>query len=296
MSTPRRTQSRNLNLFLVLMGIAAVTALLPPRSTAMLRLLASPLAFAEAPLASLVRRTQEAAKADPVDPEIQDRIALQAEEIEWFELQVGHLDLRLREQQAQIQDLTGLREKVGPTYKIIIGSVLGPSPNPREDGLLVSLFGLEGVQVGLWVASGAPPDPNGQPIESKLAGESLIGRVVAIDGKLATVQLVSDSQFLTQVQLAKSLDTARWEIQPSPGLALQGSGSGQMRIEAAKQDYFTEQARIVLVPASRLLPTPMSLGKLTASRKRDDSQLHFDLTVAPWVRATELRYVYIIAP
>lgn len=275
---------------------AAITALLPPRSTAILRLLSSPLAFAEAPLFSVVRTAEELAEPEPDDPDLVNRAALMQADMEWLERQVGHLDLKLREQSQQIEALSGLREELGSTSKIVIGRVLGPSPNPRESVLRVSLVGLEGVKVGHWVASGGPLDPNGPPIGQVLAGESLIGRVSAIDGWVATVQLATDGQFRSQVQLATPLDTARWEIVPGAGFALKGTGAGQMQIEGAEVDFYAAGAVIALVPASRLLPAPMTLGRISESQRRDDSQLHFDLTLDPWVRAADSRYVYIIAP
>jgi cell shape-determining protein MreC len=278
------------------MVLAAFAALMPARSAAIFRFLTSQLAFAQAPLTALVRSAGEAIHDTPDDQALAEQLALMQADIEWFERQVGHLDLRLREQQQQIETLTRMRDTVGSQGRIIIGRVLGLSPNSREETLLVSLVGLDGVQVGQWVAAGDELDPNVKDYAQRLAGECLIGRVKAIDGWVATVQLTSDPKYRTQVQLAIPQDDARWKLLVDQPEALFGIGGGQMRIEGSQTDYYAKGAVLVLAPASRLLPSPMTLGRITGSRRRDETQMHFDLKVQPWRRAADLRYVYIIAP
>jgi hypothetical protein len=75
---------------------------------------------------------------------------------------------------------------------------------------------------------------------------------------------------------------------------LEGQGAGRMRITQAVEDYFHSGYRLVVVPASRDLPAPMTLGRIEAAMPRDDSAQHFDLTVVPAGPVEKLTHVYVL--
>lgn len=279
--------------FAILMMGSAVSALLVPSGwTAGLRGLFQPRALLQMPVSAAARETEQALNATlarPLSAREADRLRRGNEELR---RQVVSQGRRLAEQQERLDDIAGLRGQSADNLSaIVLAAVASFDADPRRESLQVVLSARARpfVREGQWVAAGVRQDPS----REMLAQQWLIGQVSEVHTRLARVQLITDPGFKLGVQTARVRADGTWQSDDKR-CVLSGQGRGRMLIDQAEEDYFKSGYRIVMVPASRTLPFPLSLGRIDGSRVRDDSPQHVDLTVVPWQPIEELTHVYII--
>jgi hypothetical protein len=283
--------------FRILMVAAALMAFVLPASwTRWLRRPFQTLDLVKAPATAAVRELRNSADAAP-DP-------LQLEN-EALKRALAHAYERLALSDQRIAELTGFTSQ-GPDshLDLVIAPVMSLGATPREASVRVLLRGEQHkvVAAGQWVLAGEagplPDEVRSDPdraLRQRADRGSLIGHVVQVlPPNVAIVQLTTDARFpQTEVRLARTQPDGRWEI-GSERCVLVGIGDGRMRIAQATQDYSQSEFRIVVVPAGRELPVPMTIGRVTGAVRRTDSPQHFDLTVEPWVAPERLKHVYIL--
>jgi cell shape-determining protein MreC len=207
----------------------------------------------------------------------------------------GHLEQERRKLERDLEEVTGLRQTLSDV-RIVIAGVLGPVTGRRE-ALRIDRGSLNGgIRVGQWVVAGRRLQSDEASFGREMTGRQyLVGRVAEVRTYGSTVLLATDPAFRAEVRLAKEVAPGQWEPLPTPA-TLRGRGAGEMEIPEATQNYLAEGAEIVLVPESQQLPSPLTIGRVTAAARVDTTQLHFDLRVVPWGNLDTLSRVYVIDP
>jgi hypothetical protein len=300
MRLPSKTRT-----FWILMAASAVWAfLLPPRWTAPLRGLLQPLALFQWPATWLARKahvTVDGLGSGAISAERAKELLAEAERLR---LQVAQQRLRLEEVEHRLDEVSGLRDQLPDSHlRIVIAPVVSQDSSPRGQTLLVTLSEHQSRLLakgkGQWVLAAGPrgsDDPEAT-IRDLLDREWVIGRVSEVHTRSARIQLTTDPRFRMLVRAARLRveGNGRWWELAEQGCVLVGQGGGRMGISQAVENYYRTGYRVVVVPASRDLPSPMALGRIEASSPRDDSPQHFDLSVVPWGRVETLTHVYIVA-
>lgn len=287
--------------FWMLMGVSALSAFLLPRQwTSPGRGLFQPLVVLQWPASWFAARTSEAIEHAAERPLPADQARELRREVDLLRQQVLNQRLALQQAAERVHELSGLADQMPDSHAgIIIAPVVAYDTDPRRSTLLIaktSMRQTRWVRVGQWVVAGgagAAGWDREATIRDLLWRGWLIGRVSEVQPQVARVQLTTDPSFAAEVR------AARLGADGSIGLAgdagyLQGQGKGQMRITQAVEDYFRTGYRIVVVPASRDLPVPMTIGRIESSTPRDDSAQHYNLTVLPWGRIEDLTHVYVL--
>jgi cell shape-determining protein MreC len=284
--------------FWILMALSAIGTLVPREWTAHARGLFSTSAILQWPLSWFTGRTVKAAhealeKTLPADQARELRA-----ELDRLERQVLNQRLALQDAEVRIEELSGLAGQMPDSHAgIIVAPVVSYDADPRHSTLLIAKGQQKRwVRAGEWVVAGgagAPTWDAGATVRDLLWRGWLIGRVSEVQPRVARVQLATDPRFATEVRTARLRADGSVQL-AAEGCHLRGQGSGRMRITQAVDDYFKMDYRIVVVPAQRDLPDPMTLGRITDSAPRNDSSQHFDLNVVPWGQADKLTHVYVL--
>ncbi len=284
-------------LFLILMGLAALSAfVLPGAWTGWIR--------RPFQLASLVDwpifRTAQRAR-DGLGSRGSTREAELERELELVRLQLAQQQGTLAAVQRVLDDLSGLRGQFPDAHvKLILAPIVSYDANPRRDTLQVLLNAdqLGWVRAGQWVAAGVYETPT----RENFARQWIIGQVSEVLTRSARIQLTTDPRFRAIARvgsLVSAADGGAWLSLHAEECSLQGvaggDGRGRMVVSQATANYYAQGARVVVLPASRGLPYPMVVGRIVGAAARTDSALHFDLEVVPWSDARALSHVYIIS-
>jgi cell shape-determining protein MreC len=283
--------------FAILMVAAAVLALLPASWTACSGGLTQPLGWLGWGLSSGTRHARQAASGTPeLGPTLAEHSTLQSE-YEELGRKLGHQQVEIAELERLVADLSGLRDQLGDVRaKLIFAVIVGGDSSPARETITISKGQRHGVQVGDWVAAGAPsaaraPGNTGRDL---LLRQWLVGRVSEAQPHISRVQLASDPQFgVERAWPGKELDTGGWELADGQ-CGLEGLGAGQMGIRQASQDYLADGYTMVLVPLRHPRPMALVVGRIVASRALETG-LHYELEVEPWGDAYELSHVYVIS-
>ncbi len=285
---------------------ALLVSLLPPGCTSWARSIRQPLGLIEQPLQHAAIALKQWG-ADPVSiPEDADVASLQSRN-DVLQRQVAQLEQAFMALARDFDTATGIANQLGAAdVRLVRAPVLGVTFDRRRDVLRIARGSVAGVRTGQWVAAGGDvlvdDDPNAaaltpinlaQANRRLLSRQWLIGAVTQVMPYEAVVTLLSDPDAQLAVRVARVNDVNTWDVLEGKSL-LVGLGGGRMEIREASRDYYGQGARVVLAPASRQLPAPMLIGRVTASRRLDSTQLHFTLDVAPPARATELFTVFVI--
>jgi cell shape-determining protein MreC len=281
------------------MGLAALSAFVLPRSwTAPGRGLFQPLALLQWPmswLAGKTGRTVEPAAAEALPPE-QAR-ELRAENAR-LQRQVLQQRLALQQAEGRVEELSGIADQMPDSHVgILIAPVVACDASPRHSTLLIAKGQQRRwVQEGEWVVAGGAGAPDWDAeatVRDLLHRGWLIGRVSEVQPRVARVQLATDPRFKTEVWAARMLADGTVQLAGKP-CHLQGVGAGRMSITQAVEDYFKTDYRLVVVPTSRDLPVPLTVGRIAGSTPRADSSQHFNLSVLPWGSADKLSHVFVL--
>ncbi len=280
------------------MALSALGSLIPREWTALARGPFQPLALLQWPLSWFTGRTQEAASG-ALEKAIPDSQAREIrDELDRLQRQVLNQRLALQAAEERVEELSALAGQMPDSHAgIIVAPVVSYDADPRHGTLLIAKGQQkQWVHEGEWVVAGgagAPAWDPGAAVHDLLWRGWLIGRISEVQPRVARVQLATDPRFATEVRTARLLPDGTVQL-AAAGCHLRGQGPGHMRITQAVEDYFKTDYRIVVVPAQRDLPVPMTLGRITDSAPRNDSSQHFDLNVAPWGPTEKLTHVYVI--
>lgn len=282
-------------LFLILMGVSLVTGfILPKRWTEAGRAPFQTRALLQRVFTGTAQEASQRVAEVVEEPRQRRRAAELAAENEALRRQVVAQGLRLRQQQLQLDELTGL---VGQSPDNLATIVRAPVVAFDADGdretvqVMLPSRAYQYVEVGHWVAAGVREKPSRELISRA----ALVGQVTEVQTRLARVRLASDPGFNVGVRVAKVLPDGNWRVYDEP-CRLLGKGGGRMLIDLAEQNYYAEQARVVVVPGDDRLPWPLSVGEIVGAEPRRDSPQHVDLVVQPWVELSEMTHAYIIVP
>ena len=278
----------------ILIATSIVCVVFIPNScTRWVRGLFQPAGLVQWPASSAARATDavlERAFAEDISPEEARRLQAENQELQRLVVQQ---QLDIEEWRAAWERATGLRELLPDTdVKLVLAPVISYDADPRRETLRIKLTAASRplIKEGQWVAAGMYKTPS----RELLSRQWLIGRVSEVQTRLARVQLASDPKFRVDVRMAVVGADGTWGL-GGEGLVLDGDGNGEMVISQATRDYNAEGFRMVMVPASRSLPFPLSLGEVSSCEQRKDSSQHFDLRVRPWVPVEQLTHVFVIS-
>ncbi len=286
--------------FALLMGIAAVLALLPTAWTRWPGGLLQPLGWLQWSAPSATRAAERSVRDAGSEWLSPGQARELTEQIGQLRRQLGQQAVLLADLDRQIAEVTGIRQELGAgRAQIVIAAVIGFDASPQRQTLTINKGSLgEGrIRVGQWVAAGVPPEKRDPQATGRelLARQWLIGKVSTVDPYRSWVQLTTDRDFGPQaVRVAKVLPDGQWQTANEEPV-LYGLGSGRMRIHQAKGDYFKSRHIVVLVPRSGDLPAALSVGYIKGSRRLPEAPLFYDLEVEPWADPRELTYVYVIS-
>lgn len=280
------------NLFVSLMVASAISAfVLPMGWTSWLRKPIQVIELLQWPFRSLARSTTEAISGSAASRQTQLE-----HEVETLRLQLGQQEEALANFQRLLDDATGLRGQMpDQQFKIILAPIVAFDANPRRDTLSVVLNAdqVSWVRAGQWVAAGEWDTPT----RERLARQWLIGRVVEVQTRSARIELTTDVNFKSRVNLGRFEGTSpeRPVLLLGPDLFRLDGAGGRMSISQAPGDFYGSGDRLVFAPASRELPFPMVLGRLTGATQDTRSAKHYELAVEPWGSVRKLTHVYIIS-
>jgi len=286
--------------FWILMGLSALSATVLHDWTAPARGLFQPLALLQWPLSWFTHQVDQAVGAAAEKPLPADQGRALREEVDHLQRQVLNQRLALQKAEERVEELSGLAGQMPDSHAgILIAPVVSYDANPRHSTLLIAKTKMRQkrwVREGQWVIAGgasAPSGDAGATVRDLLWRGWLVGRVSEVQPEVARVQLATDPRFATEVRAARLRADGTVQLADKPCF-LEGQGAGRMRITQAVEDYFHSGYRLVVVPASRDLPAPMTLGRIEAAMPRDDSAQHFDLTVVPAGPVEKLTHVYVL--
>ncbi|MFO0837443.1 MAG: rod shape-determining protein MreC [Phycisphaerae bacterium] len=278
--------------FAALMLISALFVFLPRRQTRPLAAVLQPLGWIQSTLAGWVRSGRDVVEQRAETP----REHALAEQVAELERQLGQQGALLMEFEQRLEDVTHIREAIrDESFQIVPAMVIGGDASPRRDTLQISRGSLHGISAGQWVVAGRPLSQGDAELRGMdlLVRQWLIGRIAESQQFLARVQLTTDAGFGPQrVRAARVGKDGAWQIAEAESL-LYGRG-GKMAIVEAKADFRAAGYPIALAPASADLPTPLSIGQITASARLSAAPLHYNLDVAPWSDPRELQVVYVL--
>ncbi|MBK8913797.1 MAG: hypothetical protein IPM64_04200 [Phycisphaerales bacterium] len=285
--------------FATLMTVAALLALSPPALARWMRGAIGPLAMLQRPLALAVQQAKDAATPG--------RAGLSAEEAQRWQIEMeqlrrlaGNQQLSIEELERKLAEVSLLREQFGDArVKLIVAEVIGYDAAPRRATIRLSQgsWTVTGLRPDLWVAATDSPPwyPEAERVREGLSRQWLVGRVTEVQPFVTTVQLTTDPGFgPIEVQPALVGADGRWSAMRMR-CALRGVGGGRMWMDRVPQELASGET-IVFAPSSELLPIPMALGRISEAERIPNAPQHFNYTVMPWARGTDLRFVYIVVP
>jgi cell shape-determining protein MreC len=296
---PRARRITKPRIFALLMGLAALLALLPTDWTRWLGGVLQPLGWLQWSASSATRAAGNSVRGIGGEWLPPGRAQELRDEFDELRRQLRHQAVLLADLERQMAEVTGIREQLGQEQtRIVIAAVIGFDTSPRRQTLMINKGSLsEGrMQVGQWVAAGAGPDRQDRQATGResLLRQWLIGKVSKVDPYRSWVQLATDPGFGPEPVRVAGLVDGRWQRTGDECL-LYGLGSGRMLIRHAKSDYLASGHTVVLVPRSGDLPASLSIGRISGSRTVAESSLWHDLDVRPYVDPYELTHVYVIS-
>ncbi len=278
MRRPRRA-----TLFVYLMCLAAVGALLPRTYTQWIAVPVQLVAYIREPLRRLTSATVTSTVGGS-SAEVEERSSL--------ERLVLHQQMLLAQRDELLATISGIRQGFPDGEgSVWVARVLAFDGQPSGGSLLIGRGSNHGIERGMWVAAGQRHDATEMP--DRLYRGWLVGRVSSVQPMTSRVQLTTATSFACAVVAAKELADGMIQVEPQP-MELRGAGRGQMVIRQATRNYSTDGIDLILGQAGPDLPSPMLIGRITGASGRNDSPLHFDLTVEPVGDYRLLETVYVI--
>lgn len=302
---PRR-RSRKItarNLFLLVLGIALALVWLPSSWTRPLTHVTQLLAPVEDALTRVGASAADRAESATLPPISPDQFERSERHNQALSHTVSTLSARVQELEELNHELTGLRQ-AGPLQGglLIPARVIRRDAAAWRDSVLLDRGTTSSSSDRDWVVSHRFVDAGGESGVADgmavLAGEVLVGRVLAAAPYTSVVVLLSDPTQRTPVRIARNRGD-RLEILPVEFL-LQGRGRGRLQIEDVDHKYVESkkirQGDLVVSGAGDAsLPISMVIGRIERIEPAEESPLLlYRISVEPATDLKNLRRVYIL--
>lgn len=220
------------------------------------------------------------------------------------------LTARVDELEGEVDALTATRDRqvggrrIGARGRLLPAKVLGEDTVSWRESRLLDVGSSHGVQRGADVISAHFTVDAGEEAGLRnglaiLRGEVLIGWIEQVGTHSSRVRLNSDPATQVKVRIARNLDQGF-------SLAdryfwLRGMGKGRMEIrDVERRDVDAQIVRagdlVLSDPMSELLPTAMTIGRVTSISADRDNPLFSILTVESEAAIDGLRRVYVYDP
>jgi rod shape-determining protein MreC len=187
-------------------------------------------------------------------------------EISRLQAQAIELQQRVSETDTLAALVDFSRSNPANTYKA--ASVIGRDPSPFLHYVIINRGSNDGIRRGMPVVT----------------NQGLVGRVDAVIGGAARVQLITDPSSLVSVYLQNS----------SADAVLTGTVSGDVRLDMISQDAKVQAGDVVLTSGlGGGYPADLLVGQVSSVRKRE-SDLFQEALVQPVVDFTRLEIVLVI--
>lgn len=276
---------------------ATVTSLLPVRWTRWTGNLLQPLAWVQWVVSGGTRTAIHNALSPPTGAVVPlDEYESLDATVDGLRRQVLHQQLALDALGRRFDEVTGLREQLrNDSTRIVLATIVGGDTATGRETLNISPGALRGVAVGQWVVAGRPLDPEETATGRQLLLRGwIIGQIADARNHVAHVRLSTDPVFgPIRVSLARLGADDSFELAPN-ACVLEGAGRGRMVIRQATRDYLADGYSDVLVEMAGSTPVVLAVGRLTGSRVRSDSPLHYDLTVEPVASVRDLTHAFVL--
>ena len=190
-----------------------------------------------------------------------------------LEAEVARLQTQVIDLQQQVTETNILSALVdfaraNPEYSYKAASVIGRDPSPFLRYVIINVGSNEGVLPGMPVVT----------------DKGLVGRVEAVIGEAARVQLVTDAASAVDVSLQASNTEAM----------LEGSVTGELSLNNISQDAIIQVGDVVLTSGlGGTYPPNLLVGQVVSIRKLQ-SELFQQAAIQPNVDFTQLQFVLVI--
>jgi len=190
-----------------------------------------------------------------------------------LEAEVARLQTQVIDLQQQVTETNILSALVdfaraNPEYSYKAASVIGRDPSPFLRYVVINVGSNEGVLPGMPVVT----------------DKGLVGRVEAVIGEAARVQLVTDAASAVDVSLQASNTEAM----------LEGSVTGELSLNNISQDAVIQVGDVVLTSGlGGTYPPNLLVGQVVSIRKLQ-SELFQQAAIQPNVDFTRLQFILVI--
>ncbi|MGD0750188.1 MAG: rod shape-determining protein MreC [Anaerolineales bacterium] len=190
-----------------------------------------------------------------------------------LEAEVARLQTQVIDLQQQVTETNILSALVdfaraNPEYSYKAASVIGRDPSPFLRYVIINVGSNEGVLPGMPVVT----------------DKGLVGRVEAVIGEAARVQLVTDAASAVDVSLQASNTEAM----------LEGSVTGELSLNNISQDAVIQVGDVVLTSGlGGTYPPNLLVGQVVSIRKLQ-SELFQQAAIQPNVDFTRLQFILVI--
>lgn len=227
-----------------------------------------------------------------------------------LEHKLASMSVRVEELQRDVGILTATRmwdvegQRIGSQGQLIPAGVITSDLLPWRSSRLINVGSLQGVKNGAPVTSRYFTIDRGDQTGVRngmaiLRGETFIGVVEQTGSHTARVKLLSDISVQMKVRIGRFEE--KEFILIGGYYWLVGRGKGQMEIrDVPRRDVDTGSVQIGDVilsdPTSGMLPTAMTIGRVTNIRSDRDQPLFSILTIESEIDESWLQRVYIFDP
>jgi rod shape-determining protein MreC len=190
-----------------------------------------------------------------------------------LEAQVAGLQARIVQLEGQVADTEALAalvrfSRTSPESSYMAASVIGRDPSPFLHYIMIDRGSNDGIRRGMPVVT----------------DQGLVGRIDAVVGNAARVQLITDAASSINIRLDKAKAEA----------VLIGSLAGDLSLDLVSQDVIIDAGDVILTSGlGGGFPPDLIVGQVLAVRKQD-SDLFQQVDIQPIVDFTQIKIVLVI--
>jgi rod shape-determining protein MreC len=181
---------------------------------------------------------------------------------------LANVEAKLFEEQEKVKRLTGLYDRYGGTNaRFVLADVISANVAKSRHELLINRGQKDGLSKGQFV----------------LGDNSIIGAIAEASSNTARIQLLTDSQSKTAVQVRGA------------EAVLEGAGSNGLKVKlipVKRKIKIGDDVYACKKPG--LLDAAMKVGTVSACRRSDENPLLWDISVEPACEAVKLTDVAVI--
>lgn len=227
-----------------------------------------------------------------------------------MEHKLSSLSVRIEELQRDVGILTATRmwgvegQRIGSSGRLIPAGVVTSDLLSWRSSRLINAGSLQGVKNGAPVASQYFTIDRGDQADVRsgmaiLRGETFIGIIEQTGSHTARVKLLSDISVQMKVRIGRFNENEFTLVDGYYWLVGRGKGSMEIRdVPCRDVDAGSVQVADVILsdPTSGILPTAMTIGRVTNIRADRDQPLFSILTVESDIDESWLQRVYVFDP